>query len=217
MPPIRKKKLAERGKPQFRSDRYRGGVDLGIRGESAFPGDHIAYFWETDDDFSAAVRFLEVGLEAGDHCVIFGHDDANLRVREILGRTHDCDELARIGRLSIIPGHSSGDSMLQTIAADFEQALKSGGKMLRLLGNIGWGKTGWPAENAILEFEARVTDAVKALPALVVCMYDVRNVNGRVMLRGAFETHPITICGNVLRENPHYVPAGKFLASLAGE
>lgn len=210
-----RKKKEVKVKPQFRSDKFRGGVDLGIHGESAFPGDHIAYFWETDDDFSAAVRFLEVGLESGDHCVIFGHDDANRRVRDHLARNHDCEALEGSGRLATIPGHPSADSMLHTIAADFERALKSGGKMLRLLGNIGWGKTGWPAENAILEFEARVTDAVKALPAVVVCMYDVRNVNGHVMLRGAFETHPITICRNVLRENPHYVPAGEFLAALA--
>ena len=68
--------------------------------------------------------------------------------------------------------------------------------------------------DAILEFEATVTTAIKNMPAVVVCMYDTRNVPGRVMFRGAFETHPLTICRNVMRENPHFVDPGEFIAAL---
>lgn len=33
-------------------------------------------------------------------------------------------------------------------------------------------------------------------------------------MHGAYETHPLTICRNVLRENPFHVPAQEFLDSL---
>ena len=57
-----------------------GGIPLGLRDELVAAGDHIAYFWETPKDFREGVGFLDVGLERGDFCVIFGHADANGRV-----------------------------------------------------------------------------------------------------------------------------------------
>ena len=54
--------------------------------ESVTPGDHIAYFWETDKEFEQGVQFLLVGATGRDHCVIFGHDEANQRVCDILER-----------------------------------------------------------------------------------------------------------------------------------
>ncbi len=47
-----------------------------------------------------------------------------------------------------------------------------------------------------------------------MCMYDVAHLSGTVMVHGAYETHPLTFCGNVLRENPHYVEVDKFLGQL---
>ncbi len=45
-------------------------------------------------------------------------------------------------------------------------------------------------------------------------MYDVRALPGRVIVHGAFETHPLTICGNMRRENPHYVQFDEFIKRL---
>lgn len=191
-----------------------GSVDLGIGGQTAFPGDHVAYFWETSEQFLAAVEFLAVGLAGGDHCVIFGYDEANARVYSSLESRFDCRSLEERGQLVLLGGDVSGAEMLRTIAADFQQALSGGAKMLRLLGNIGWGRPGWPDQRSILEFEAKVTDAVRDVPAVVVCMYDVRNAGGEIILHGAFETHPITICRNILRENPHFVTPAEFIASM---
>ena len=199
----------------LRSRKFPGSVDLGLKEQYAAPGDHIAYFWETDEEFRAAAQFLEVGIRNGDHCVIFGHDDANARLlQELACRKFDCDRLQGEGRLSILTGDASGQAMLQKIAEDFRSALGNGKKMIRLLGNIGWGRPKWPNDLDILEFEARVTEAVRSLPAVVVCMYDVQSLRGDILLRGAFETHPLTIRRNVLRENEHYVLLSTFLADL---
>jgi hypothetical protein len=45
-------------------------------------------------------------------------------------------------------------------------------------------------------------------------MYDVAHLSGTVMVHGAYETHPLTFCGNVLRENPHYVEVNEYLTRL---
>lgn len=195
--------------------RRRADIDLGILKERVALGDHIAYLWERPEQFARAVGFLEVGLRGRDHCVIFGHDDANAAICDALrARAFDPETLAEEGRLTRLGGAAAGDLILADIAAIFQRAIDCGAPLVRLLGNIGWGRPGWPSDPDLLAFEAKVTDAVRALPAVVVCMYDVRALSGPVCVHGAYETHPLTICGNVLRENPYFVPAAAFLAAL---
>lgn len=192
--------------------RKRGYVDLGIRDEKVSHGDHIAFLWESPQEFEEAVGFLEVALRDQEHAVIFGHPEANGRVLQILNeKGHDTTALQQQGKLTILTGLPKGDDMLASVAAAFQRAVDRGAKLVRLLGNIGWGQEGWPEDSEILAFEAKVTEAAKSFPSVVLCLYDVKSLSGTAIVHGAFETHPITVRRNVLRENPHYVPIEKFL------
>jgi hypothetical protein len=191
-------------------------VPVGIRGEEVDLGAHVAYFWENDREFREGVAFILMGLRAGDFCVLFGHEEANEKVCGVLTEEgFDCDALQRDNKLAILPGHANADTMLGNIGAAFSKAIEDGAGLIRLLGNIGWGRDTWPSERDILEFEGKVTAAARAFPCVVVCMYDVQALPGRVIVHGAFETHPLTICGNLLRENPYYVQFDEFLSRLA--
>jgi hypothetical protein len=194
----------------------RGGeIDLGLRDERVALGDHIAYFWESERQFEEAVGFLLVGIRAGDHVVVFGHDDANKKVVDVLRkRGIDTDHLQTSERMTVITGGPTGEKMLGHIGATFQRSVDQGCDCIRLLGNIGWSKPGWPDDLDILAFEAKVTGAAKQFPCVVMCMYDVASVSGTVMVHGAYETHPLTFCGNVLRENPFYVGVDVFLDRL---
>jgi hypothetical protein len=190
-------------------------VPLGIGSQTASLGDHIAYFWENELDFTLGVAFLEVGLRGNDFCVIFGHEQGNEKVLEILSQKgFDVQRLIQNRRLCVLGGGPAGESMLVSIGAVFTAAVEAGAPIIRLLGNIGWGRQGWPEEDDILAFEARVTEAAKQFPCVVVCMYDVASLSGRILLKGGFGTHPLTVCHRVLRANPHYVPVETFLAEL---
>ena len=192
-------------------------IELGIHGERVSPGDHIALLWEKPQEFEAAVGFLELALRGPEHGVIFGHHEANQRVVQILAsRGHDVRALESEGRVTILSGVADGDALLGSVGATFQRAMDNGATLIRLLGNIGWGHAQWPVEDEILAFEAKVTAAAKAFPCVVLCLYDVRSLSGRIIVHGAYETHPLTICGNVLRENPHHVPLEHFLENLPG-
>jgi hypothetical protein len=181
-------------------------------------GDHIAFFWENEQQFAEAVGFLEVGLRATDSAVVFGHPAANARVLSTLQQQGlDTDKLIAEGRIAVLGGKRSGTGMLSGIAESFTRAAANGAPLIRLLGNIGWGHPDWPSENDILEFEANVTEGCKNFPCVVVCMYDVKHLSGRIMVHGAYETHPLTVCGNVLRENPYYMPIDAFLERRRAE
>lgn len=190
-------------------------VQLGLFDERVPVGAHIAYFWESSREFRLGVGFLELGLTQGDFCVIFGHQEGNRRVCETLtAQGHDCARLEAEGRLAVLGGHQDADRMLSNIGEVFATAVEKGATLIRLLGNIGWGREGWPKETDILEFEAKITGAARQFPCVVVCMYDVQSLPGRVMVHGALETHPLTFCGNVMRQNTHYVEVEEFLAKL---
>src|SRR5688500_2880167 len=52
--------------------KFRSSVPLGIHDETVFTGDHLAYFYETEQEFALALGFLEIGFRGNDHGVIFG-------------------------------------------------------------------------------------------------------------------------------------------------
>lgn len=190
-------------------------LDLGIKSLRCAVGDHIAYFWETEEQFLAAMGFLELGLGGGEHAVVFGHDDANRAVlRALEDRGQPVADLRREGRLSVLGGESDGDMLLSRIGATFQKALDEGAGLIRLLGNIGWGKPDWPDEREILRFEAKVTGAAATFPCVVVCMYDVNSLTGSALLHGAMGTHPLTIYHNVVRENPMCMDVDEFIGRL---
>ena len=198
-----------------KTKRLAGEILLGLRDERVTLGDHIAYFWESEKQFEEAVGFLLVGIRNGDHVVVFGHDEANKKVVDVLRKLGiDTDHLKNSERLTVITGGPTGEKMLGTIGDSFGRAVEAGCGCIRMLGNIGWSKPGWPDDLDILAFEARVTGAAKQFPCVVMCMYDVASVSGSVMMHGAYETHPLTFHGNVLRENPFYVGVDEFLERL---
>ncbi len=207
-------RLEQRISEHIRGQQRAGRYPLGIKGEYGDAGDHIAYFWEHEREFEQGVDFLEVGLSARDTSFVFGHEEANRKVLAVLAkRGQDVEGLIQRGKLTVLGGKSSGEAMLADIGAAFQKALASGAPLLRLLGNLGWGRPGWPDEDGILEFESTVNQALRGLPAIVVCMYDVASLPGRILLRGGFETHPLTVCDELL-ENPHHVPHDRFLSRL---
>lgn len=200
---------------QARRKDPRRNVELGIGDNWAAPGDHLAYFWEDDREFDAGMGFLEAGLEDRDYCFVFGFDQANQKVLERLRqRGTDVEGLLQAGRLTVVGGNASPEAMLSNIGKLFQAAVASGAPLIRLLGNLGWGRANWPGEEGILAFEAQVTEAARQFPCVILCMYDVASLSGRIILKGGFETHPATVRGKQLQENPHFVPTEQFLAQL---
>ncbi len=173
---------------------------------------HLAYFWTTEKEFADAVQFLEIGLAATDHCVIFGHEAANEAVCAVLRkRGYDVDALVVEGRVTILVGSAESAEILDKIGTAFQKSLLRGASLIRLLGNIGWGKSNWPDEKDLLVFEAKVTEAAKKFPCVVVCMYDVGGLPGPVLHHGGLGTHTHVICNGLPLSNPHHIPSEIFL------
>lgn len=176
---------------------------------------HICLFYYDDAELRESLSFATMDLDKPGHAtVLFG---PRSRLEEILGyleADHGRDVAAdvRDGRITLVEGGSTGDEALANIGRTMDELTGRGTKLIRFLGFIGWGEAGWPAHDDLLRFEATVNDAVAAYPAIAICTYNANRLPGPLLIFGGIETHPITILGNTVCENPHYVAPKEFLA-----
>jgi hypothetical protein len=185
------------------------GMLLGITDGRVELGSHLIYFWQDEGQFERGVRFVEVGLRADDHCVLFGHIEATDRALAILRRNGlEPERLLTQHRLTVLRRESSAVVTLSHISRVFEDALRAGAPAIRFLGNLGMGRAPLPGkgEDEVLELESSVTAMAARFPCVVVCMYDVNTLPGRLIMKGGFETHPLAVCGDKLQPNPYYMP-----------
>jgi len=185
-------------------------IALGITDDQVTLGSHLIHFWQNEEEFERGVRFLEPGIaNESQYCVLFGHDEANQRVLEILRRT--CDDLDRVlreGRLVILRRESSASATLANIEAAFAAAVRKRATAIRYLGNLGMGKAPLPGRGAyeVVELENGATALGRRYPCVIVCMYDISTVSGWLVLNAGFGTHPLAVCGHALRQNPYFMP-----------
>ena len=192
-------------------------IALGITHDEVPLGSHLIHFWHNDDEFERGVRFLKLGVEdESQYCVLFGHDEANDRVLQILRKTGlDLDRVIQEGRLVILRRESSAAATMASIDAAFSRAVGKGAIAIRYLGNLGTGQAPLPGRGAdeVVELENGATALADRYPCVIVCMYDINTVSGRLVLDGGFGTHPLAVCRGAVRHNPYYATDNKNIAA----
>ena len=193
--------------------RTRDEVSLGIANDTVFAGDHIAYFYETDEEFHRAFGFLDVGLRGDDHCLIFGiPEDTDLALDAMRQRGWDTEALIAAGRMSVLRPAPTCEETVDRVSRHFGTVLSAGAPFIRFIGNAAVGRDGWPAEEEFYKLEATVSEATLNLPCVAICMFDLRSQPAKTIMKAAFEGHPVTLHRNCVRENPFYVPRAEALA-----
>lgn len=193
-------------------------VSLGIANEIVYAGDHIAYFYESDEEFDRAFGFVEMGLRGQEHCVIFGIDeDIERSLAAMERRGWRTDELIAAGRMSTLNPAETCDETVESVSAHFQRIFDSGTRFIRFIGNAAVGREGWPSEEEFYRLEATVSQATLSMPCVAICMFDLRAQPARTIMKAAFEGHPVTLHRNCIRENPYYVPRAEAAAEAAAE
>lgn len=191
-------------------------IPIGITEEAVPLGSHLIYFWESDADFERGVRFLHPGLGKGEHCVVFGHEEALEKVVSALRKAgFDPGKLVESRDLTILRRHASARVTLSDIGAVLHAAVRAGATAVRFLGNLGMGRDPLPAgEDDVVRLEAGADALISGFPCVIVCMYNVRTLPGRLILRGGLETHPLAVCSEGVRKNPYYNPEQESFSNL---
>lgn len=188
-------------------------VPLGFADLQVDVPSHICLFYSNDDELRERLGFLARTLDDPTQvAVLFGKND---RLEEVLGYIgadfkRDVSADLKAGRIVLVNGARDPDALLGGIAAALDAIVARGAGLIRFLGFIGWGDMDWPATEDLMTFEAKVSEAVKSYPAVVVCTYNTEKLPGSVLIFAGIETHPLTILGTTLCENPHYVPFAEY-------
>ncbi|HET7871369.1 MAG TPA: MEDS domain-containing protein [Terriglobales bacterium] len=187
-------------------------IALGITADNVALGSHLIYFWDSDEDFERCVHFLYPGLGSREHCIVFGHDEAIEKVKMVLrARGFDPDALIQNLQLTVLRRQSSAAGTVSDIADTVQAAVRAGATAVRFLGNLGMGRAALPAgEDDVVDLECKVSGVIQGLPCVIVCMYDVSTLSGRLILNGGLKTHRLAVGSDGVRENPYYQPGPDF-------
>jgi len=182
-----------------------------------------AFFHSKEEEYRVLLPFIKEGFEKGDrafHVVDPKHRAGHLRRLEREGI--DVASAETNGQLEVRRWHEAyieGDyfdqyRMIETIKEALAPAKKPPGRLTRLVANMEWALEDLPGVNDIVEYETRLNYVLPQYHDPVVCTYDLSRFDASVVI-DIMRTHPMTIIGGLLQENPFYVPPDEMLKELA--
>jgi hypothetical protein len=196
-------------------------IALGLDGLSISPGSHIcALFRGIDERDQILVPFLREGLRARDKCMCI-LDDGVEDVRVALGADGggpadaDTDQLAiRSSKETYLRrGVFSTQEMLDYWDDSVGTALnRDGFPFVRSAGETTWTLKELPGLYDFMTYEAELNRFVPRYPQVILCLYDLDNFSGQVLV-DILKTHPKVLMGGTVLENLHYMEPEEFLAS----
>ena len=180
-------------------------------------GAHIAHFFRGDQErLTVLIPFISAGLESADECVLVTEASASTSVTVHLRESGvDVDAALASGQLLI----SNGGSQVEEMSAMFDEVISkassAGREVIRIAGDMTWALSKMPTAEKLLEWEAFYDRYVGTRADFVaLCQYDHTRFGGSAIMC-ALQTHPLSIIGNVVQENPFYRDPEEVLQELA--
>lgn len=184
---------------------------------------HVCAFFDSrEQEYSVLGAFFKEGIDQGEKAV---HIVDPALVPDHLERLKaagiDADGCRHCGQLDVLSwddayldgGTFDQDRMLGALNAVIASGRESGYPRMRIMGNMGWTLKGNPGTDQVLEFESRVNDVLTESRQLAVCVYDSSKMSGAMMM-DILRSHPLTLVGSVLQQNPFYVPPRQLVQEL---
>jgi MEDS: MEthanogen/methylotroph, DcmR Sensory domain len=110
-------------------------------------------------------------------------------------------------------GRFDQDAMLALLEETFQSGAAAGYPLTRLIGQMEWALADKPGVDDLLEFETRVNYLMAKYDDPAICTYDLSKFSASSVM-DIMRTHPVVIIGEVLQENPFFVPPDEFLLEI---
>jgi hypothetical protein len=174
--------------------------------------EHVAVLYRGSEAAFRYASFLVEGLARGDLCVYLApgtfHGELLGHVRRLgleLGRDLD----ARSLRLQ--EGPPGFVSLREMCQQTFVEAEGQGAPAVRWLEEGIWPEpAGFPMPD-FFEFHALLNYQVKHYPSVALCQYDLDRFEARHLFQAIAVHRHLIIEGTLVRDNPFYIPAEKFI------
>lgn len=197
---------------------------VNLAGSSLTHSCHACAFFHTkEEEYRVLMPFIMEGFERGDrafHIVDPEHRASHL---ERLAREGvNIPAAEAVGELEVLSwretylkdGHFDPDRMIETLLKMIDPSNVPPGKMSRNIANMEWALEDRPGMHDVVEYEARLNQALPQQHDPVVCTYDLSKFDASVVI-DIMRTHPMVIIGGILQENPFFIPPEQMLKELA--
>ena len=180
--------------------------------------EHVAILYRSREEALRAASFLAEGLKHNNLCVYLAPDDYQAEMLSRLrGLPLDVDCHTRDGRLRVHRGSDTLQSLQKWTQAIFDDAERAAVPSLRWLEEGLWpGPLGFPMPH-FFEFHALLNYQVKHYPSVALCQYDLERIETPHLLTALAVHRHLVVEGALVRDNPFYVPAEKFLPMSPAE
>src|SRR5258707_9465424 len=184
---------------------------------------HIcAFFNSVDEEHRVLGSFIREGFERGDKA--FHIVDPELQGEHLKRLTEagiDAERAMGTGQLELrrwqdayLRGNRfDQDAMLALLEEVIQSGAASGYALTRLVAHMEWALLDKPGVDDLVEYETRLNYVLPKYADPVICTYDLSKFSGGVVM-DIMRTHPVVIIGEVLQENPFFIPPDQFLLEL---
>lgn len=202
-------------------------LDLGFGNYTCNWGLHICGLYETPEERDEIVfGFLHKGDMVSDlqlYCPAERtpedfHSKYEKLYPDCACHTHDTEHfiLMEPHDLYYPDGMFSPRAMDRGLNAFYVNSQKNGRKNIRATAEMVWALQAIPGVEDLMAYESRLNYFIPGKPWISICLYNVTKFPGSTIM-GVLRTHPYTITGGVITENPYYQDPTEWLKLNAPE
>jgi hypothetical protein len=170
--------------------------------------EHLAVLYRGRGEAFGRASFLAEGIERGEACVYLAPDDLHA---EMLARVRSLIPGKETGSLRMVEGATDFATLRDLCQKTFDEAERTGAPAVR------WLEDGlWPAAVEFpmphfFEFHALLNYQVKHYPSVAICQYDLDRFSTHHLFQAIAVHRHLVVEGSLVRDNPFYIPAEKFI------
>jgi hypothetical protein len=195
---------------------------LGIGDYSCNRGTHICGLYETAKERDEIIfGFLRKGYLEGDlqlYCPVERtaddfYRDFGAHCPECAGHLHDSNhfELKSAKELYYPDGMFDPRHMDKALNEYYLYSQSKGARNVRATAEMSWALDAIPGVEYLMAYEARLNYFIPGKPWISICMYNITMFSG-AMIMNVLRTHPFTISGGVITQNPYFIHPDIWLA-----
>lgn len=111
-------------------------------------------------------------------------------------------------------GVFSPQAMDQGLGEFFQASQANGPRNVRATAEMAWALEAVPGVEHLMAYESRLNYFIPGKPWVSICLYNLNKFSGATIM-DVLRTHPYTISGGVMTENPFYQSPDQWLAANA--
>jgi hypothetical protein len=174
--------------------------------------DHVAVLYREPSEAVRAASFLADGLKRGDFCHYLAPASHHFEMlQKIRALKVDPDPYLRAQTFRLSAGHSGFRALRDQTRKAFADAERMRAPAVRWLEEGSWPEAaGFPMPE-FFEFHAILNYQVKHYPSVAVCQYSLHRLETHHLLSAIATHRHLLVDGTLVRDNPFYIPAEKFI------